>query len=109
MGHPVSDRRGPDAGLAGVQSAGQRQGQTEGNQHADRDAQFRYLAGQVAEHAGAGHPVVSVDAKKKNLVGDTGQYPSGISDSDKDIAALPLVRQDFHGEWTYTINPAPQP
>ena len=25
---------------------------TEGNQHADRDAQFRYLAGQVAEQAG---------------------------------------------------------
>jgi hypothetical protein len=43
---------------------------TEGNQHADRDAQFpRYLAGQVAEHAELGQPVVSVDAKKKELVG----------------------------------------
>jgi hypothetical protein len=42
---------------------------TEGSQHADRDAQFRYLAAQVAEHAGAGQPVVSVDAKKKELVG----------------------------------------
>src|ERR1019366_6394219 len=42
---------------------------TEGNQHADRDAQFRYLAAQVTEHAGAGQPVVSVDAKKKELVG----------------------------------------
>jgi hypothetical protein len=26
---------------------------TEGNQHADRDTQFRYLAAQVAEHQGS--------------------------------------------------------
>jgi hypothetical protein len=37
----------------------------EGKQHADRDAQFRYLAGQVGEHAGAGQPVVSVDTKRR--------------------------------------------
>lgn len=42
---------------------------TEGNQHPDRDAQFRYLAGQVNEHLEAGQPVVSVDTKKKELVG----------------------------------------
>jgi hypothetical protein len=41
----------------------------EGNQHSDRDAQFAYLAVQVAEHAEHGQPVVSVDAKKKELVG----------------------------------------
>ena len=38
-------------------------------QHPDRDAQFRYLAGQVQEHRDAGAPVVSMDAKKKELVG----------------------------------------
>jgi hypothetical protein len=27
-----------------------------------------------------------------------GHYPTGISYSDKDIAALPLVRHDFHGD-----------
>ncbi len=43
---------------------------TEGRQHADRDAQFAYLAGQVDEHLGAGQPVISVDTKKKELVGD---------------------------------------
>jgi hypothetical protein len=42
----------------------------EGKQHADRDAQFRYLAGQVGEHVAAGQPVVSVDTKKKELVGE---------------------------------------
>lgn len=42
---------------------------TEGRQHEDRDAQFRYLAAQVARYAAEGQPVISVDAKKKELVG----------------------------------------
>jgi hypothetical protein len=37
---------------------------------------------------------------------DTGQYPTGTSYSDKDIAALPLVRHDFHGDWKYSCCPA---
>jgi Rhodopirellula transposase DDE domain/Helix-turn-helix of DDE superfamily endonuclease len=41
----------------------------EGKQHPDRDGQFRYINEQVKEHQGAGEPVVSVDAKKKELVG----------------------------------------
>ncbi len=43
---------------------------TEGAQHADRDGQFHYINDQAAEHLGAGQPVISVDAKKKELVGD---------------------------------------
>ena len=42
----------------------------EGSAHQDRDAQFRYLNEQVANHQQAGAPVVSVDTKKKELVGD---------------------------------------
>lgn len=42
----------------------------EGGQHPDRDAQFRYLNEQVREHRDAGQPVISVDTKKKELVGD---------------------------------------
>ena len=42
----------------------------EGRQHPDRDAQFRYLNDQVSAHIVAGHPVVSVDTKKKELVGN---------------------------------------
>lgn len=42
----------------------------EGRQHPDRDGQFRYLNGQAAEHLDAGEPVISVDTKKKELVGD---------------------------------------
>ena len=41
----------------------------EGAQHADRDAQFRYLNEQAKVHLAAGQPVVSVDTKKKELVG----------------------------------------
>ncbi len=42
----------------------------EGRQHPDRDAQFRYLATTVNDYLAAGDPVVSVDTKKKELVGN---------------------------------------
>ena len=42
----------------------------EGKQHADRDAQFSYIGEQAREYLAAGDPVVSVDAKKKELVGE---------------------------------------
>jgi hypothetical protein len=41
----------------------------EGPQHADRDTQFRYINRQVKALLGTGDPVISVDAKKKELVG----------------------------------------
>jgi hypothetical protein len=43
---------------------------TEGSAHPDRDQQFDYLAAQVAAHRDAGQPVISVDTKKKELVGE---------------------------------------
>ena len=42
----------------------------EGGQHPDRDAQFCYLNDQAQAHLAAGDPVISVDTKKKELVGD---------------------------------------
>jgi hypothetical protein len=42
----------------------------EGTEHPDRDAQFLYLNRQVKKHQKQGHPVVSVDSKKKELVGE---------------------------------------
>jgi len=41
----------------------------EGAQHPDRDAQFCYLNDQADAHLSAGDPVISVDTKKKELVG----------------------------------------
>lgn len=69
-GHPVSDRtvarmlRRQGFSLQGNAKV------TEGRQHIDRDAQFGYLNAQVIDHLGAGAPVVSVDTKKKELVGE---------------------------------------
>src|SRR6202022_5107690 len=42
----------------------------EGTQHPDRNAQFQYLNEQVKQFLAAGQPVVCMDAKKKELVGD---------------------------------------
>ena len=41
----------------------------EGRQHPDRDAQFRHINERVREHQDSADPVISVDAKKKELVG----------------------------------------
>ena len=46
----------------------------EGAQHPDRDAQFCYLNEQAQAHLSSGDPVISVDTKKKELVG---QYKNG--------------------------------
>ena len=42
----------------------------EGKQHPDRDAQFRYINEQAKAHQDAADPVISVDTKKKELVGE---------------------------------------
>jgi Rhodopirellula transposase DDE domain len=42
----------------------------EGGQHPDRDAQFGYLNDQVQHYMAAGDAVISVDTKKKELVGE---------------------------------------
>jgi hypothetical protein len=42
----------------------------EGGGHPDRDAQFRYISQQVRRLQRRGQPVISVDTKKKELVGD---------------------------------------
>jgi hypothetical protein len=42
----------------------------EGKQHPDRDAQFEYINEQATLFTDAGDPVISVDTKKKELVGD---------------------------------------
>ena len=43
---------------------------SEGARHPDRDGQFRYINDRVEEFTAAGQPVVSVDTKKKEGLGD---------------------------------------
>ena len=69
-GHPVSARtvaallKAQDYSLQGNRKT------REGATHADRDAQFRHINARVVAMQSRGQPVVSVDAKKKELVGD---------------------------------------
>ena len=42
----------------------------EGSQHVDRDAQFRYIDRRVRQQLRQAEPAISVDTKKKELVGD---------------------------------------
>jgi transposase len=42
----------------------------EGDSHPDRDAQFAYINTKVQRYVGLKQPVISVDTKKKELVGD---------------------------------------
>jgi transposase len=39
---------------------------------------------------------------------DPGKYPKGVKVSDKEVAAIRLERDQFHGEWNYTIRPRPR-
>jgi len=36
---------------------------------------------------------------------DTDYYPTGVKVSDAELAAVPLQRHEWHGEWNYTIAP----
>ena len=37
---------------------------------------------------------------------DRGRYPLGVKVSDEELAAVPLARHGFHGEWNYSMHPA---
>jgi len=49
----------------------------EGRQHPDRDAQFRYINEAATARIAAGQPVISVDAKKKELIGNYANKGAG--------------------------------
>jgi hypothetical protein len=48
----------------------------EGTQHPDRNTQFEYINAEVKAALAAGEPAISVDTKKKELVGD---FKKGVS------------------------------
>ncbi len=70
QGHAVTARTVASL-LAGAGYSLQGNAKTiEGKQHPDRDAQFRYINAQVTAFQDDGSPVISVDAKKKENVGN---------------------------------------
>jgi hypothetical protein len=64
----------------------------EGKQNPDRDAQFCYLNEQVKAYQTTGDPVVSVDTKKKELVGD---YHNGGQEWHRSGAPVSVNTHDF--------------
>lgn len=70
MGHDVSHRLVADLLHECGYSLQANRKTREGPQHPDRDAQFRYINAQVRRFQRKHQPTISVDTKKKELVGD---------------------------------------
>ena len=70
MGHSVSHRLVADLLNASGYSLQANRKTREGPSHPDRDAQFGYINDHVRRHHKNGQPAISVDTKKKELVGD---------------------------------------
>jgi hypothetical protein len=70
QGHPVSDRTVAALLYASGYSLQANRKTREGAGHPDRNSQFEYISRQVQRVQKRGQPVVSVDTKKKELVGD---------------------------------------
>ena len=64
----------------------------EGSDHEDRDAQFEHINEQVGEFMRHGEPVISVDTKKKELVG---RYKNGGREWHRKGAAPKVKVHDF--------------
>jgi Rhodopirellula transposase DDE domain len=64
----------------------------EGGAHADRDAQFEHINRQVLAFQAAGQPVISVDTKKKELIG---AYKNAGSDYRPEGCPDPVKVHDF--------------
>jgi Rhodopirellula transposase DDE domain len=70
MGHQVVDRTVLRLLKAKGYSLQANKKTREGAQHPDRDAQFAHINETVKDAVAAGEPVISVDAKKRELIGD---------------------------------------
>ena len=70
MGHRVSRQLVAELLVAAGYSLQANRKTREGANHPDRDAQYRYINQQVQRFQAAAQPVISVDTKKKELVGD---------------------------------------
>ena len=92
LGHAVSDRTvARMLAVLGFSLQGNAK-VSEGRQHEDRDAQFRYINEQVREYLAAGQPVVSVDAKKKENVGE---FKNGGREYQPKGRPVPVNVHDF--------------
>ena len=64
----------------------------EGGKHPDRDAQFEYINAKVEEFQAEDQPVISIDAKKKELLGE---FKNGGSDYSPQGRPIEVNTHDF--------------
>ncbi len=64
----------------------------EGNDHPDRDAQFQHIHDEVVRFQAMGQPVISVDTKKKELVGN---FKNGGQEWQKKGGPVKVEAYDF--------------
>jgi hypothetical protein len=92
MGHRVSASRIPQL----LERLGYRRQVNrktkEGGRHPDRDAQFEHINSQAAAFQAAGQPVISVDTKKKELIGE---YKNAGSDYQPQGCPIDVNVHDF--------------
>jgi hypothetical protein len=69
-GHPISHTRVAQLLEAQGYSLQANKKTKEGSSHPDRNAQFEHINAQVKAQLAAGQPAISVDTKKKELIGD---------------------------------------
>jgi hypothetical protein len=93
--HPISDRSVAHLLREAGYSLQANRKTREGGSHPDRNAQFEYLNNQVRRRQQRGQPVISVDTKKKELVGDfRSAGRTGISCCmPKAATRFPVMRQ----------------
>jgi transposase len=70
QGHPISHRLVGELLHTLGYSLQANQKTQEGSSHPDRNAQFEFINRRTQDELAQGHPVISVDTKKKELVGD---------------------------------------
>jgi len=63
-----------------------------GSEHVDRDAQFRYIADMAEDFIADDQPVISVDTKKKELIGN---YANGGSEQEPEGEPVEVNDHDF--------------
>jgi hypothetical protein len=92
MGHPISaDTVRKELVKLGFSRQSNRKAD-EGSKHPDRDAQFDHINAKVVAAQAAGQPVISVDTKKKELVGN---YKNGGTDWRPKGSPLRVKVHDF--------------
>jgi hypothetical protein len=92
MGHSVSQRSVWNLLDESGYSMQSNRKSNEGSNHPDRDAQFQFISDSVATFLETGLPVISVDTKKKELIGN---YKNGGAEWEEKGNPLKVNTYDF--------------